>query len=454
MGLCRRITRMSIAFLVACGGTNSGGGDEVDAPPAPADACTDLACMVVDCGSKGLPSTSISGVVHAPNGTLPLYGVNVYVPSTDPGPLAAGVQCDQCTASLPGNPIAQTTTDEAGRFTLDNVPATANVPLVIQVGKWRRQLVLPNVAACQDTPLAPVDTRLPKDKSEGDIPQIAITTGNADALECLIRKLGIADSEFTTDAGDGRVHMFAGNGANQFAAGFPGGTGMFPDAQTLWSTSTKLANYDITLLSCEGSQRPATKPLASLEALRDYANAGGRVFASHWHNIWIEGSMTTPPYGIAEWQEVATFDFAAAQPDTQQLAIVDEMAPKGMAFATWLENVGASTTRGELPIRAPRYTAQAVDGTKAERWVYIDPQRSTPTGRTGVQDFLFTTPVDVAVEQRCGKVVFSDMHVASGSTSRATTPFPGGCNTGDLTPQEKALAFIFFDISSCVGGIK
>ena len=62
-------------------------------------------------------------------------------------------------------------------------------------------------------------------------------------------------------------------------------------------------------------------------------------------------------------------------------------------------------------------------------------------------------PQDETPDNRCGKVVFSDMHVSSGSSSLPATPFPGGCATGDLTPQEKALAFIFFDISSCVGPI-
>ena len=70
------------------------------------------------------------------------------------------------------------------------------------------------------------------------------------------------------------------------------------------------------------------------------------------------------------------------------------------------------------------------------------------------QNFQFTTPNEVALDQRCGKVVFSDMHVSSGSRSRATVPFPNDCSTADLTPQEKALAFMFFDIASCVNVIQ
>jgi hypothetical protein len=248
------------------------------------------------------------------------------------------------------------------------------------------------------------------------------------------------------------VHLYSGNGANQFAASFPGGTGAFPAATSLWSTTAKLATYDIALFSCEGSQLPATKPQTAMQAVHDYAGLGGRIFMSHWHNIWIGGEINVPSHGIPSWQSIVQFDFAATQPDTTQKTIVDEVSnPKGMSFATWLVNVGASATRGELQVNAPRYTAQGVDAAKAERWVYVDPARSVPTGRTGVQDLLFTTPNDVPADQRCGKVVFSDMHVASGSTSSATVPFPGGCATTDLSPQEKALAFIFFDISSCVG---
>jgi len=471
-----------VAMLFGCG-HHSG---KVDAGDPDAfefqDACTELSCFQYDCASKGLPSTSVSGTVYAPNGTLKLYGVDVYVPRSDPGPLAAGVQCSNCTDGLQGGSWAQTRTDENGHFVLDNVPATTNVPLVIQIGKWRRQITLPAVAACQDQPLATTETTLPKDRTEGDLPQIAISTGAADAIECLVYRLGIAPSEFTTPVGGGRVHMYANNnlsapggqpptpgrGTDRFNSTWPGGPdAVFGDSQTLWATTTSLNQYDIVMLSCEGTQDPNSKPQSAMDALKSYADGGGRVFMSHWHNIWIGGeSGAEATHGLPEWQAVATWAYGAGQNEASQLSIVDTTVPKGPSFAKWLYNNGVpetvpgSMTTTQFTVNEPRYTCASNVTSKSERWVYVDPLLSTPTGKVSVQDLLFTTPQSKMPEERCGKVLFTDMHVSSGSVSGSGTqgtmyayPFPSGCSTGDLTAQEKALAFIFFDISSCVGTI-
>jgi len=78
-----RLAVVAIA-LVACKRHNPGGDDtEIDAAYEP-DACEGLGCFIVDCASKGLSPTTVSGTIYAPNGTLPLYGVNVYIPISDP----------------------------------------------------------------------------------------------------------------------------------------------------------------------------------------------------------------------------------------------------------------------------------------------------------------------------------------------------------------------------------
>jgi hypothetical protein len=481
MGLFRLVisTGMTSLLLLACGAKPKQGEPDAELPTA--DACDgNLFCSVVDCTSKGLPPTTITGRVFAPNGTLPLYGVNVYVPASDPGPLVEGVTCDRC-GTLPGGSIAQTVTDENGEFRLENVPATSEVPVVVQSGKWRRQFKVATVAACQDNAVDKANTTLPKNRSEGDLPRIAITTGNADAIECLVRKMGIDDAEFGTGGEDTRVHLYRGNGIAKFATTHPGGVRDFAPAKPFWDSRASLDTYDIVMFSCEGDQiiggsPPGVndKPQSSLQAVHDYAGAGGRVFMSHWHNVWISGDRgnpTNPAYGMDDWKSVINWSFGAPQTDsTPQIATVDESTlptpagvgglpnPKGTSFATWLMNVGGSTTRNQVSVNGPRYTASSVkEPAQAERWVYV-PTGSAVVGDgtvSSVQDALFTTPLDVAPDQRCGKVLFSDMHVASGSTSNpnnAQKPgFPQQCSTADLTPQEKALAFIFFDISSCVG---
>jgi hypothetical protein len=126
-----------------------------------------------------------------------------------------------------------------------------------------------------------------------------------------------------------------------------------------------------------------------------------------------------------------------------------------MSFASWMLNVNGSPAgmRGAVPIATGtgKNSCTAVDKTKGERWVYW--QQDAQTQLT--QNFQFTTPNESAPENRCGKVVFSDMHVSGGPAkagNNTVLPYPTSCGPStDLSPQEKALAFMFFDISSCVG---
>src|SRR5207244_2598764 len=121
------------------------------------------------CEAMGKPATTISGTVFAPNGTLPLYGITVYVPAdaaTLP-PLPEGAVCNKCSDDLPGTPVARAVTDEAGKFQIMDAPSGTNIPLVIVSGKWRRQITIPSVAECADTPISSAaDTSLPKSMTD------------------------------------------------------------------------------------------------------------------------------------------------------------------------------------------------------------------------------------------------------------------------------------------------
>ncbi|HEX4419038.1 MAG TPA: hypothetical protein VH165_14100 [Kofleriaceae bacterium] len=454
-------------FLGACSHHNNGTGDDDDGTGGngPPDACIGLQCNVTNCRAMSKPDTAISGTVFAPNGTLPLYGINVYVPATDPGTFTAGATCSRCADGLPGNPVVQTISDERGNFELIGVPSGDNIPLVITSGKWRKTIVIPHVDDCTEHAMTPAETSLPRTRAEGDMPEIAITTGGADSLECLVRKLGVADQEITTDQGGGRVHLYHSNGGkSQFVTGYPGGSGqVFSEAQTLWTNLDQMKKYDLVFFSCEGAQYPDNKPQAAIDTVKAYADFGGRVFATHWHNLWLEGSVEEHDQGMtqkppASWTSLGTWtNRDPSELNANSSAVIDEMSnPKGQSFASWMLANGGSTTRDTIALQnqppdpdtkevlsTGRTSLASTDLTQTERWVYLPDQGG------GTQNFQFTTPIEVDSDQRCGKFVFSDMHV-SGTTGDGD--YPDSCGTStDMTPQEKALAFMFFDIASCVG---
>ncbi|MBK7825262.1 hypothetical protein [Nannocystis sp.] len=405
--------------------TGSSGGDATTGGP-----CVNLECQVPVCPNG---STTLKGTVYAPEGTLPLYNVVVYVPNAPLDPIPDSVTCDTCKTGLSGQPITAALSDTKGEFVLENVPAGANIPLVVTIGKWRREVVIPNVTACAENLVDPTLSRLPKNQVEGHIPRIAMVTGGADALECLLRKVGIEDSEFTPENGPGRINMFAGkDGGNKYTANLNGGA-VFPGGKTLWDDPFKLKNYDMVIMACEGGTDEGNKSAMARQNIVDYAGIGGRLFLSHWHNIWIEK-------GAAPFPTAATFDHQADLKDPFTAKLQTDF-PKGMALADWLVNVGGSIVFGEIAIKAGQNTIAAINDMVSTRWIYGE-------NPTSVQYFTFNAPIGVAEEQQCGRVVDTDIHVSSGDAPGKA--FPNGCTTPQLSPQEKVLIFMLFELSSCL----
>jgi hypothetical protein len=395
-------------------------------------------------------STRIKGKVFDPAGRLALYNVLVYVPNAPLEAFSDGASCDRCGSKVT-NPVTSAVTDETGAFVLEGAPAGTHVPLVMQVGKWRRQVMLPTVVGCTDTVIAdPNVTRLPKNQAEGDLPRIAIAAGGADQMECLPRRLGIDDSEFTTTAGKGRIHLYSGGSDDktkpitQFAPTLNGGATL-PPASDLWSTTAALQKYDIVILSCEGGSYMNQKPMSSRQALYDYASAGGRIFASHLHDTWFaHGPAPVPTTG--SWSQRQD----PAANGESITASINQTFPKGAALAHWLLNVGASTTLGQVSVRYSRDNLQAVNPAISREWITVqNPHYATVP--QSVQYMSFNTPIGVPEEQACGRAVYTNLHVAElDNGGMGQPPFPTGCEDRDLSTQEKIVAFMLFDLSACI----
>jgi hypothetical protein len=403
-----------------------------------------LGLMVGGTGSATDPScpTAISGTVYDPAGRLPLYNVVVYEPSEPLAALSSGASCETCDGDFSGHPVAAAASDAAGHFTIKGLKGTENVPLVIQVGKWRRQITVPSITACQDNLLdEPELFRLPRNQAEGDLPQVAVVRGGSEALECLVRKLGVDDAEFTPDSGKGRVHLYvsAGGTATDGTSKMANGAALGSD-DSLLDSLHKMKGYDMILLGCEGTDNIIEgRPESQYFNVRDYADQGGRLFGSHYYDkfIWNDKTEDKP------YPEVVKFQSGASALPSPAIGNINTTFPKGNALADWLVNVKASSIRGQISIVDAENTVQSVLHPNAISWIG-SPDAKTPGAPIY---FSFPTPVDGPA---CGRMVFSDIHVASGSGDTGKQPFPTGCTNPELTPQQAALAFMIFDLSSCV----
>ncbi len=428
-----------------CGDSNLDGG---------AGACTNLCLQIPTCAAG--VTTSISGTVVAPTppqyGTPdPLYGAVVYIPNSPNGALDAfpdGISCDQCGAQASGQPLVTFTTGPDGKFKLTGVPAGTNIPVVFQLGRWRREVFV-NVTACQDNPLTLDQSRFPRKQHEGtkydNIPLTALVTGSVDALECVLRKIGIDDSQVgdpTTPAygvTSPRLQLYLG--APSSGSGASSGVSYdtkTPKESVLWATAANLEQYDQVLLSCQGGAD--TRTTKALAAMKAYADLGGRVYATHYSYDWIFNN--TPWSTTADWSNPDTGN----DPTDPVNTLVDQSFPKGIAFAQWLVYSGASAITGQVPIGVSRSDFQTPIQNGGQQWLYATaPHSDTPL------HYTFDTPVNTAPASQCGRVLYSDFHVTDVATT-SSVHYPKECSTGPMTAQEKVLEFMIFDLASCVAG--
>jgi hypothetical protein len=529
-------------------------------------ACADIP----DCSAEPNKTTTLTGKVYDPAGNNPLYNVFVYVANNPDDPdlksFPKGITCDVCGATAAGSPLLSegdkfgTFTDVDGSFTLKNVPVAKGVSVVIQLGRWRRVFKLDIDKPCAENALPDQTLKMPSKQSEGDIPLMAMVTGNADSLECVLRKMGIDGSEFTNPSDGGRVQFYLGSGADLNTDHY----GQKIDANTPLQSALLaddaggepvINQYDMTILACQGVAH--TQAAADQARLRAYAAAGGRVFTTHYSYTWLtKNDEDTAQKGVADnWSEVAKWKVDENDRATTAVGHIDLTSnPKGSAFQGWLEAVNASVPgSGTAQVDVIRHDTDAISSVAGmtQQWLYrdgTDNRTCSVTGQACTSNasctakvcnvnkaltcgvdadcntggkvcrnkanfptctqnsdcggnnncvsqtcasntctgnnysgqeiplhFTYNTPVNLVQDLtsspptlQCGRVLFSDFHVQDAQEHDKLFPAQCGkactsdaqCATGGkcvdkicldpMTPQEKVLEFMIFDLGSCV----
>jgi hypothetical protein len=426
------------------------------------------------------------------------------LPPITSGIPAGGTSCDRCEDQDLGPLLVGGLTDATGAFTLEgNIPVGMEFLLVVKAGRFRRAIrhTIPAEAACTTVALPATlpenPTRLPRTMTDGlavNLPRIAVTTGRLDAIECVLEKMGVAHAEFG-NPGDGsaapRVHMYQGGPDNA-------PTGAVIDDSTphdvaLYGDLSRITQYDIVISDCEGQDYDGNRSQREEFGgfLREYVNRGGRLFASHLSFTWLEDNGDAPydaadpvATGLdpaAEWSN----DLLQTASGTGMISVGRPQAsPRIQNFADWMVNEGVTTVGdNSFDILDPRSQNTAL-GASAEEFVYQS------DGLMRVQQFSISTPYGAPEEAVCGRISHSGFHVsiATGSGTggtggtggaggtggmagmagmgmggtgmgfppmgmdNANAVFPMHCR-GDLTPQEKVLLYMLFDLAACVGEV-
>jgi hypothetical protein len=408
-------------------------------------------------GVAAAQNTTISGTVYDPRGAsgLPLPNVLVYASTAAVTPPPSGVQCLTSANQTPtgANVVSYANTAVDGTFTLQNIPENASYTIVIQAGKWQRQFG-ETVGTSALTGLA---LSMPANHTQGNMPYIAIATGSVDGAECVLRDMGISDSEFTDDNqtvnSGGYVHLYKGSSS----AGAEINSTTPSEAALMGGTSaTALNAYDMVMFPCQGGAASQATPTGATNLL-NFAEAGGRIFATHFSYAWLDPAA---PYS-AQFGNVANWTTTGEEQITTGVGTVQENFSDGIILADWLHNAGSTVagTSNEIDISTLRTDVGSVNA-PTQSWVTLN--SGSYSGQTGnpVMQMTFNVPFGAPAASQCGRVMYNDYHVITVSDSGAIYPkecpsysstAPNNFNPSyTMSAQEEMLEYALFDLSAFV----
>lgn len=388
-----------VGVVVACSSSErSGFGDtpqpvdEGGAPPPVlgGDAANTLTVRV-----------TLSGVVYAPNGSLPLSNALVYISSEPPAAIPDGAYCDQCVKLQEGT-FAVSAPD--GKFEIKTDLPKGKVYVVVQKGQFRRvrPLAIEKEGAVD---LSKDETTLPgrSDPAKGDdIPKMVVLKDDADfdVIDESLKKLGITQFDMKSD-------------------------------RSLLLDETGLDKYHVVFIPCGMSEdETPTSPQAQAN-MQAYVAKGGKLYVTDWSYEFVR----QPFPGFLSWEgETASLGSAASGDEWDAPATA---ADQGLA--DWLAATGDSSfsVEGNWTTIKDVFTQKGKNPKGDE--VDIVP-KVWVTAKKGQTDY----PTTVSFENQCGRVLFSTYHTESSSLG-------GGSGSGGLTAQEKALLYVLLEVGVCVG---
>jgi len=434
--------------------------------------CTGAGCAL---NCPNATSTKITGQVFTPKGDVPVPFARVYVVKTK-NEFPATVSCEVC--SSPTDPAwVSALTDVNGRFTLDNVPLAkggGQVELAVQKGRFRRYYTLTlNECVTNDLTMTPATAKLtlPKNRSEGNLPKIAVGTGDWDAMECVIGPNGFGLEASAFDRFDNLTRNFPLVGGGSVTAS--GGTqGTMGTLLSLINDKARLLTYNIVFLNCSGDEYEKmfqSNPTAKAN-IEEYVRSGGRLYVTDWSYDWVEQ--------VPQFSKYITFQ-GGAQSDTpegngaaKQGAVPPGDSVKGKVMQSklldWL--IAIETQLGPNSVVNPKPDQvnithwlvdwvpmigilAGVNGTK----LWVEDAGST----SGMQSRPLTVTFDYNM---CGRVLYSSYHTLGRPMN---DPMQGGfppitpltltwmewpqyCSGMPLTAQERILEYLILEVSDCI----